>query len=129
MNCFFHKRAGFSLFFSLKSNTLFVSAPPSSFPFYLTQLIEASTGPAAEPHHSPGPAPWPHPQEGWRREGAETRRAGPYGSPSSANERARRSRVGAPQRRREVQGCALLDTVVTPPDRPRLLGPAPPGLH
>ena len=61
----FHKRAGFSLFFSLKSNTLFVSAlPPSPFPFYLTQLIEASSGPAAEPHHSSGPAPWPRPPAG-----------------------------------------------------------------
>lgn len=78
----FHKRVGFPLFFSLKSNTLFISAPPSPFPFYLTQLIEASTGPAAEPHHSPVPASGPHPQEGWKWEGAGTRRARPNGSSS-----------------------------------------------
>lgn len=122
----FHKRAGFSLFFSLKSNTLSVSAPPSTFPFYLTQLIEASAGPKAEPHHSPGSTPWPHPQKRWRWEEAGTKRARPYGSPSPASQRARRSGVGVPQRRRAARGCAQLETVVTPPACTRLLGSASP---
>lgn len=34
----FHKRAGFSLFFSLKSNTLFVSAPPLPFPILFNTI-------------------------------------------------------------------------------------------
>lgn len=54
----FHKRAGFSLFLSLKSNTLFVPAPSSPFPFYFAQLIERGLSPwAGTTLFSPGPSP------------------------------------------------------------------------
>lgn len=48
----FHKRAGFSLFLSLKSNTLFVPTPSSPFPFYFAQLIEPGRWPGGWNHSS-----------------------------------------------------------------------------
>lgn len=53
----FHRRAGFSLFLSLKSNALFVPAPSFSFPFYFARLVEPAAGSRLEPLFSPGPSP------------------------------------------------------------------------
>lgn len=105
MNCFFHKRAGFSLFFSLKSNTLSHSAPPPFSLFCLKQLIEASTGFQAEPRHSPGPAPGPPPRDGGGRGRA----------PSGLRPK---SLVSLSEGTTVLQGRPLLGTVVTPPQTP-----------